>query len=195
MNWGPTSALENREVGLLIEGDGPAVKPLRDSFLLDWGMTLSDELALRKDGLTVERPNSTWTRVSLAVTPTRVARSDIVLYLSTDKADGFLGPDAVGRGTARVGISQGNATVVEFIGHLPPTGGRLFLFAHDGERACLIMTLNVTLAGSVENGDWDSPLYKDPLFPLALMIILPVAIAVPIALYRWRRDLPEFPEE
>lgn len=181
LNWGPTSALENREVGLLVDSGG-LCEVLADCFELDWGQTLQDEVEIRKQGWTLKPLNDTWISASITVTMTsdKLQSLRLALFggsLKESFSEGF------GEGVA---CRNGNASIVTYDGPLPRTG-ELILLASDGERTAYITALKVEMPERQGDEDWDSPFYRDPLFPLLLMIVVPIALSLPIAIFKFRR--------
>jgi cardiolipin synthase len=181
LNWGPTSALENREVGLLI-GSEEVGRTLRGAFLFDWGLTLQDEVEVRKEGWTLKPLNDTWIMASVTVTVISRPPEGIRLALTGGTLIGAVNGEVAYWTAGRTG----NTTTIRYEGPCPE-GNELILLASDGGRTTFITSLNVEIPEREESEDWDSPFYRDPLFPLLLMIIIPIAASIPLALYKSMR--------
>jgi hypothetical protein len=180
MNWGPTSALENREVGVLVESPfiGTA---LRKAFFIDWGLTLVDEISIQKQGWTVVPDNDTWVTATLTLSINAAPGLKIALF------DGSIQDAFDCRSIDWTICPECEVTTLVYNGPVPSSGGLLILVT-DGDRTAYLSEQRIEAPETPSDGGWDYPLYKDPLFPLFLMVAIPILVSVCIAIYRSRKE-------
>ncbi|MCK5773228.1 MAG: lamin tail domain-containing protein [Thermoplasmata archaeon] len=159
-NWGPTSGLENREVGIGISSS-EAAGYYRSAFLHDWGGTLQDEIALLgKEVRSVRDGDGILASVTLQVQ--WKGRGALGLYMvPLEEIDNLSLKE---HGTS---IEEGDQGVVTLSSH--GESGEFALIAFQGDRSiCLQKITAYPMEGPSEG--WDLPWYGSPYTPILILL-------------------------
>lgn len=180
LNWGPTSALENREMGFLMESEelGALVMEVLDH---DWGLTLQNDIVLYREGVRVVPLNDEGSRVVLYLRDMGHLSDGVQLALTGEHSFGPVLNDTDWSDMAH----DGNVTCVEYKGQLP-RDGCLYLFARDGERTAYMFEVIIVSFGEEDLGGPGYPFYREPLFPVIVVLISALALSISVSLFRER---------
>ncbi len=159
-NWGPTSGLENREVGVSVTSSEVAGY-YRSAFIYDWGGTLQDEIALMgKEVRSVRDADGFF--------------ANVIFHIQW-KGCGTLGlymvpPEEINnRSLKEAGtfIEEGYQGPVSLSSH--DDMGEFVLIAFQGERSICLQEITVAPMDRSSEG-WDLPWYGNPYTPILILL-------------------------
>ncbi len=159
-NWGPTSGLENREVGVSVTSP-EAAGYYRSAFIHDWSGTLQDEIALMGKEVRSGRDEDGFF-------------ANVILHIQW-KGCGVLGlymastKDIHNRSLNESGtfIEEGYEGTVALSSH--DDMGEFVLIAFQDERSIYLQEITVVPTDR-SSGGWDHPWYVNPFTPILMLL-------------------------
>ena len=159
-NWGPTSGLENREVGVVVTSS-EAAGYFRSAFFYDWGGTLQDEIALLgKEVRSVREGGGIFASVTFQIQ--WKGRGTLGLYMAPLEEINNLSLKECG-----TSIEEGYQGVVTLSSHGDP--GEFVLIAFQDERSICLQEITVVPTDR-SSKEWDLPWYGNPYTPILILL-------------------------
>ncbi|MGA1821224.1 MAG: phospholipase D-like domain-containing protein [Thermoplasmatota archaeon] len=179
-NWGPTSAVENREVGVLLVSE-EAGEYLRSAFLLDWGSTLQSDLDLSAGHLKCSRSEEGLNRYSMDVSVNHSLADPIdilIVPLEIIEMNGYIGANGsienvsvAPGGTRRVTLSWEGEDSSDYV-----------LIIRSEERIMPYMIIRGDTPAEIGGYKWNYPWHREPIIPILIILVISLGISSVISI-------------
>ena len=175
-NWGPTSALENREIGVLLDSK-EASSGFRQAFMYDWGATLKDDLYLEPYGGVIKDHGEGLTSLKMDVGFRTYDEYTMFIWIAPEERVFEIDWGGIPKGLETVKELNGEGHMsINWSGHT--SSERFAVLVSDGERVHVVDWIIPGEYTGGEEMDWSYPWYKEPFIPVAIILVGAISISL-----------------